>query len=82
MVGGFVQDARIRLPQRRLERTQRILSLGSVRAEEPLERVERELLDCRDRERAGALTGAFAAHAVGDKEQVRVLLADAQLRLR
>ena len=75
-------DARVSLPHRRLELREDPLRLLPVRLEEPLERVERELLDRDDRQGARVLAALVAAHAVGDEEQVPVFLAELRLGFR
>ena len=58
------------------------LRFGSVRVEEPLERIERELLDRDDGQGARLFAGAVASHAVGDEKQMSAFVAELRLRLR
>ena len=58
------------------------LRFGSVRVKEPLERVERELLDGDDGEGAGLFAGAVPSHAIGHEKQVPAFLAELRLRFR
>ena len=82
MFRRFLEDARVGLAQRRLELAEDSLRLGSVRVKEPLERIERELLDGDDGEGAGLFAGAVPSHAVGHEKQMSAFVAELRLRLR
>ena len=58
------------------------LRFGTICAQEPLERIKRELLDRHDGERARPFPGAVPAHAVGHETEMCTLLANLQLRFR
>ena len=80
VVGAGLHNLRVGRRQRRLELREHLLGLVDLRAKEPLERVEREVLDGRHREGAGAFAGAVAAHAVCHQEHVCPFLADLDAR--
>ena len=82
MVRRFLEDARVGLAERRLELPEDSLRVGAVRVKEPLERVERELLDGDDGKGARLFAGAVPAHAVGHEKQMSAFLAELRLRLR
>src|SRR6185436_11714248 len=54
----------------------------SAQPEEPLERVEHELLDGQHRKNAGPFTSRVSAHAIGHDEEVSALVAEQGLGLR
>ena len=82
MLRRFLEDACVGLVERRLELREDSLRFGSVRVKEPLERVERELLDRDDGKGARLFAGAVPAHAVGHEKQVSAFLPELRLRLR
>jgi hypothetical protein len=57
------------------------LAFGFVRMEEPLEGIERELLDRDDGQGAGLFACAVAPHTVGDKKQMTALVSELRLWL-
>src|ERR1700730_15029820 len=82
MLRRFLQDAGVGLAECRLELCEDFLRLRSIRGKEPLERIEREVLDSDDRKGAGAFAGAVSAHAVGYEKQVSALASELRFRLR
>jgi len=82
MLHRFLKNADVGLTERGLELREDFLRLGTICAKEPLERIERELLDRHDSEGAGPLPGAVPTHAVGHEKEMCALLANLQLRFR
>ena len=80
MLHGLLENADVGLTQRRLELREDSLRFGAICAKEPLERVERELLDCHDGEGARPFPGPVPAHAVGDEKEMCAFLANLQRR--
>jgi hypothetical protein len=78
----FLKDARVSFAECLLELGEDPLGLGRIRVEEPLERIECELLDGDDRKGAGVFAGAASAHAVGDEKQVAAFHPELRLRFR
>ena len=76
MIRRFVENADVGLTERRLELREDLLRSSAVRVKEPLERVERELLDRDHGEGARPLARAVASHAVRHEKQMGALLAN------
>ena len=70
------------LTERRLELREDLLRFAAIRAKEPLERIEREVLDRDHGEGARPFARPVPAHAVGHEKQMCALLANLHLRFR
>ena len=80
MLRRFLENAGVGLTQRGLELREDLLRLAVIRAKEPLERIERELLDRDHGEGARPFARPVPAHPIGHEKQMCVLLAKLQLR--
>ena len=80
MLRRLLENADVGLTQRGLELRKDLLRVGVVRAKEPLERIERELLDRDHGEGARPFARSVPTHAIGHEKQMCVLLAKLQLR--
>src|SRR5687768_6857624 len=63
---GGLGDLGVGLGERRLELGENLLGLAAVSAEEPLERIESEVLDSGDRKSASPFARKMPAHPIGD----------------
>ena len=77
---GFFKNASIGVTNRCLKLRKHSLGVGTVGTQKPSERIERELLDCGDRESACPFARSVPTHAVGHKKQMCALLSNLQLR--
>jgi hypothetical protein len=82
MLQRFLDDPIVGLMERCLKLLEGSLGFGFVRMEEPLERIERELLDRDDGQGARLFAGAVASHPVGDEKQMTALVSELRLFLR
>ena len=78
---GRFDDCRVHLLDRFLEVAGHALGVGSGERHEPPERIQRELFDQVDGQRAGVLAGPVPAHAIGDQEEMAALFAESRARL-
>ena len=76
MLRRLLENAGVGLTERRLELREDLLRFAVIRAKEPLERIERELLDRDHGEGARAFASPVPAHAVSHEKQMCVLLAN------
>ena len=82
MLRRLLENPGVGLAERGLELRKDLLRFGAIRAKEPLERIERELLDRDHGEGARPFARPVPAHAVGHEKQMCVLLANLHLRFR
>ena len=82
MLQRFLDDPIVGLVERCLKLLEGSLGFGFVRMEEPLEGIERELLDRDDGQGARLFAGAVASHTVGDEKQMTALVSELRLWLR
>ena len=78
--GGFFDDAGVGLPESVLEFTNQVI-LFSLKVKEPFEVVQSKSFNGLYGQGAGLLAGLGPSHAVGDQEQVPLLIAELCLGL-
>ena len=82
MIRRFCHDARVRFTERGLELCERLLRFAVIRAEEPFEGIEREVLDRDHGKGARPFARLVPAHAVSHEKQMCALFANLHPWLR